>query len=397
MTRSQRRRAPVLTAALLLVSVLLAACGAEAPEPSGGGEAATRPTASPETPSAVPSPGAGEPGQPDEPLRPPDDFTRLPGVVDVASLESRPSSLAGWRTVVPRVQDVQIPSTADGSAQPALWLPPQGEGPQPLIVALHSWSTRYEQYVNTPFGRWADQEGWAMIAPDFRGVYEKPAATASDLAVQDVVDAVEWAVDQGGVEEDEVFVVGFSGGGLMSLVMAGRHPDLFAGAVSFVPIYDLVDWYVYNRGKEGDRPARYARQIAASCGGDPTSDPAAREQCLQRSPKTYLDAAREAGLPIFIGHGLHDETVPPDHGVRAFNQLADPQDRLSPDVLAAVTRNTLPPEVAGEPAESFFGEQDPEVLLARRSGPVTLVLFDGEHDMVFHPALAFLAALAQQR
>jgi len=39
---------------------------------------------------------------------------------------------------------------------------------------------------------------------------------------------------------------------------------------------------------------------------------------------------------------------------------------------------------------------DPDVLVARRSGPVTLVLFEGGHDMVFHPGLAFMTALEQR-
>lgn len=346
-------------------------------------------------------PGAGRTGSPSaerpaltEPLTPPADFERLEGVVDLASLDSPGDTLAAWQQVVPDVQDVEIASSAGEEVQDALWLEPQGDRQRPLLVVLHSWSTRYLQYFSTPYARWADQEGWAMVAPDFRGVFERPEATGSDAAVQDVVDAIDWAILRGGVDAERVFVVGFSGGGMMSLLLAGRHPDRLAGAVSWVPVHDLVDWYAYNRDEQPD--ALYQQQIASSCGGDPTREDGPRSSCEQRSPRAHLDAAREAGLPVYLGHGLADRTVPPDHAVRAFDQLADDSDRLPRPVTGAVAGGQLPDEVPGEQAEDFFDEQDPEVLLARRSGPVTLVLFEGEHDMVFHPGLRWMAALADR-
>lgn len=45
-----------------------------------------------------------------------------------------------------------------------------------------------------------------------------PPATGSDLAVQDVLDAVDFAAQEGGIDPERVFVVGFSGGGVMSLL-----------------------------------------------------------------------------------------------------------------------------------------------------------------------------------
>ena len=370
--------------AAALVLLLLTACAGAAPDREPGER-----TLHADQARTMPDRDEGH-----EQLRPPDDFSRLEGVTDLASLPSRPDTFAAWRDVVPRVEDVRIPSSVDDNQQPALWLAPRGDEPQPLIVALHSWSTRYVQWFSSPYGRWADQEGWAMVAPDFRGAFRRPTATGSDTAVQDVVDAIEWATARDGVDPERVFVVGFSGGGMMSLLMAGRHPELLAGAVSWVPVVDLTSWYAYNRDVKGGN--RYAREIERSCGGDPTRDAAAREECAQRSPEQHLDEAREADLPVLIGHGLRDRTVLPDSAVRAFDLLADEEDRLGLEVREAVADNRLPPEVPGEPAEDFFAPQDPEVLLARRSGDVTLVLFDGKHNMVFHPGLAFMAAVAER-
>ena len=294
-------------------------------------------------------------------------------------------SVAAWRQAVPRIADVRIPSSVDGHLQPALWLAPSAPGPRPLLVALHSWSVAYDQVASRPYGVWAEQNGWAMIHPDFRGVSNNAAATGSDLAVRDVVDAVDWAMANADIDPNNVYVIGFSGGGMMSLNVAGAHPDRFAGAVSWVPIYDLVEWYRFSANQ------RYATQIAASCGGNPLVDDRARSECLSRSPRARLDGARQAGVPVYIGHGLSDRIVLPEHAVWAFNHLAQPGDRIGPDESAAIARNTLPGHLAGRLQEpTFFRPGDPAPLFSRRSGNATLVLFHGGHSAVFNPGLEWM-------
>jgi dienelactone hydrolase len=231
-----------------------------------------------------------------------------------------------------------------------------------------------------------------MIHPDFGGTFDNPESNGSDEAIQDVIDAVDFARDAGGIDEERVYVAGFSGGGQMSLLLVGRHPDRFAGAVSFVPIHDLVDWHAYNRGIGADD---YADDIESACGGDPSVDVAARDDCLHRSPISHIDAAADTSTPVFIAHGIEDDVALPDHAVLPFNQLADDADVLSDDAIEAVRRHQLPDELDGTiEAEHFFDDEDPEVRLSRRSGEVTLVIFDGGHDFVFHPGLRWLYQLA---
>lgn len=293
--------------------------------------------------------------------------------------------VGSWRARVPGITEVRITSTADGHQQPALWLPPNQPGPRPLLVALHSWSVGYDQVASIPYGTWAQANGWAMIHPDFRGVSNNAAATGSDLAIQDIVDAIDWASSNADIDPHNIYVIGFSGGGMMSLNMAGRHPERIAGAVSWVPIYDLVEWYRHSYNQ------RYINQIGASCGGNPFASEAARQECLRRSPRAVLDNARRAGVPVYIGHGLQDRLVPPNHAVWAFNHLAAPADRLSNEEAVAIAGSTLPAHLAGRiDAETFFRPGDPQVLFSRRSGDVTLVLFRGGHNAVFNPGLEWM-------
>ncbi|MCB0991102.1 MAG: alpha/beta fold hydrolase, partial [Acidimicrobiales bacterium] len=293
-----------------------------------------------------------------------------------------------WQALVPQAHDVTIISSADGAAQPAMWLPAPEAG-RPVLVVLHSWSAAYDQQWSIPFAQWARDSGWAMIAPNFRGVNKQPTATGSELAVADVVDAVQYATARG-ADPDRVFVIGFSGGGHMALQMAGRHPELFAGVAAWVPVYDLPGWYVYN---EVYAPWRhYIPHIEGSCGGAPRPGTAAYDSCVQRSPMTHLDAARAAGLPVYIAGGLRDSIVPPSHAARAFNQLADPADRFTQRQVDHFDHFVMPPELEGQPgAPSYFGPEDKQVVLSRSSGPVTFVLFNGFHEMFFEPALKWFA------
>jgi predicted esterase len=358
--------------AVLVLAFMTFGCGGDGDEGDGNGGVGRAPSPSPSPEAEIP------------------DFPRLDGVTtaeDYAPFGDE--GIGRWREDVPGIERVRIPSTMDDHEQPALWLPPGGDGPQPLLVVVHSWSTDYLQHLGIPFAEWAEESGWGMIAPDFRGVNDKPEATGSELAVQDVIDSIDFAAGEADIDEDRVFIVGFSGGGLMSLLMAGRHPDRFAGAVAWVPILDLVAWYEYNVKERPD--AHYPGHIRASCGGDPTADASAREQCEQRSPRTHLDAAREAGVPVYIGHGLSDPIVPPTHSLLAFDQLAGDGEAVEDDVREAVADNRLPDEAQGSlEAETYFGDDDPEVFYARQAGPVTVVLFEGEHDMVYNPGLEWM-------
>lgn len=106
-------------------------------------------------------------------------------------------------------------------------------------------------------------------------------------------------------------------------------------------------------------------------------------------------AARRARTPIFIGAGLDDPIVPPDGALRAFNQLADRGDRVDRETLRAASRNRLPDRLGGSvEGPTFFGPADPDVLFARRSGPVRVTIFDGEHDLVYHPGLEWMSRIA---
>ncbi len=315
-------------------------------------------------------------------------INRFVGTADFRNYGS--SSSQAWATYT-RARNVTIPSTIDAYQQPAYWLP--ADGPQrPLLVVLHSWSSNYNQQLNIPFARWADENDWAMIAPDFRGANNRPVATGSPFVINDIKDAVNYALANDDIDPDKVFMIGFSGGGFAVLNMAGEAPELFAGGVAWVPVYDLVDWYQYRLTV----PLRHYRgQLEASCGGAPLAGTPAGDECYSRSPVSSIGNAKASKIPLYIGTGLRDTLVPTSQSFRAFDDLVAAEDRFGPEIHAMVDQHELPAELLGQKSGfASFDGQDRPLLMSRTSGNVTLAVFDGRHESLYEPGLEWMARTA---
>ncbi|HSM02773.1 MAG TPA: alpha/beta fold hydrolase [Acidimicrobiia bacterium] len=404
MSTSNHNRTPSIGAALLAVLLTLSSCTLEAmgdPDPSSpGGSGDGQPPSTASQPattvttlagesSAVPNSSSSTTTTSLPPLEAPtfEAVERINTIREFSGYTAR--GLSRWQRSVDGIEDIRVTSTIDGSEQPALWLAPSGDGDKPLLVILHSWSAPYLQHAGIPFAMFAEENGWAVIAPNFRGVNDDADSTGSELAVQDVIDAIDHAVAQDGVDANRVFAVGYSGGGMMALLLAGRHPDKVTAVAAWGPTYDLIDFYRQSRSAG----RHYARDLVRACGGDPRESGPAQEECLRRSPMTYLNTAREEEVPVYIGQGIYDSFVSPSQGARAFNQLADPADRITEDELEVIERRRLPDDLLESiETETFFREGDPDTAFARQSASVWLVYFRADHEMVYQAALRWFAS-----
>lgn len=309
------------------------------------------------------------------------DFSAFNGLTAGGSPDSQ--SVAQWQQQVPGIQDITVPASGD----PAFWLPPSGSGPQPLLVAFHSWSANYRQQINVPYARFARDNGWAFLAPNFRGRNDNPQATGSNRAVQDVLDAIDWAIAQGGVDPNHVYVLGFSGGGMMALLLAGRFPDRITGAVAWTPNYDLINFYQQN--------PRYRNIISNSCGGDPTvSGSEAQASCRHRSPSSHLDGARGSSVRVFIAQGISDTLVRPDEAGKAFNHIAQ-SNQISESALQSIAGNSLPSGYQTIENDAHFQNSGVTPLFSRATGNVQIVYFQGSHTMVYRPPINWITSMVQ--
>ncbi|QDV13508.1 Prolyl oligopeptidase family protein [Rosistilla oblonga] len=285
-----------------------------------------------------------------------------------------------------KASEIRYLSSADKTEQPAMFYSPDSESAVPLVVALHSWSGDYKQRLHQEIEAWCIEQGWAYIHPNFRGPNLRPEATGSELVVQDIVSAVDHAKTAANIDPSAVYLIGTSGGGYTSLLMAGRHPEIWAGASAWVPISDLTAWY--HECKLAKR--NYFNNIAASCGGVPGTSPEVDEEYRKRSPLTYLADAK--GVRLSINAGIRDGhvgSVPVSHSLLAFNEVAEAADRLSEEQIREFVQTAkVPADLQTAISDPSFGEKQP--LFRRTSGSATVTLFDGGHELVDNAAIAWI-------
>ena len=288
------------------------------------------------------------------------------------------------------VREISYLSELDQSMQPAFFAPASGSDPRPLVVALHTWSYSYDNGQKDMFFQECAKRNWHCIFPHFRGPNWGKEACGSDLVVSDLKCAAAFVKANYPVDENRVFLLGGSGGGHASLLMAGRHPELWSAVSSWCPISDVAKWHAQcSLFTNGNR--EYANHIEQACGGDPQKDPAVYADAMHRSPVTWLPGA--AGKVIVdIGTGIHDGhsgSVPVSQTLNAFNLLAAEADRISEEDIRYMTeQEAIPEHLKFAGVDPAYGEN--KVLFRKVSGMVRVTLFEGGHNLLCSTAFGFL-------
>ena len=290
---------------------------------------------------------------------------------------------------------VQVKSTLDGTLQPCwFWAPEKAKTEAvPLIVGLHTWSAdyTYKSHYATALN-YAKEHGWAMVGPNFRGANKTPPACGADAAVQDIVDAVNYAKGKVKIDAARVYIIGGSGGGHMTLLMAGRHPEIWAGCAAFCPITDVARWHADSLLDHPGRGKGYAKMLEQACGGTPAEKP---EEYRHRSPLTWIANAKKAGVPIYIVTGIHDGwkgSVPVGHSFWAFNALADEKDRVSEEDIKTIEETqTVPDALAYKGPKDPFYDVKHRIHFRGTSANVRFTLFEGGHGGNYPAGLDFLS------
>ncbi|MCA8989202.1 MAG: prolyl oligopeptidase family serine peptidase, partial [Planctomycetaceae bacterium] len=218
------------------------------------------------------------------------------------------------------LKKIEIPSTLDQTLQPSMFWAPHVDTPRPILVFLHSWSGDYRQ-DNIRWLKEAVERKWIFLHPNFRGRNNHPEACGSELARQDILDAIDWVMKNVPVDRERVYLAGSSGGGHMAMLMAGHAPDRFSAVSAWVGISDLRRWYEFHT--RTGAPDNYGKMILNSLSGSPGESPEIDLQYQDRSPICHLHQV--GNLPLDLCAGLHDGhtgSVPIDHSLLAFNVIA---------------------------------------------------------------------------
>lgn len=303
--------------------------------------------------------------------------------------------LAGPRSLaddqLPQTEAGETISSLDGEKQPLLcWAPPSATTTEtPLFVFLHSWSSDYLQ-DNSKWLRECVRNNWIWLHPNFRGVNQAPKACGSRFARQDVLDAVDWALRKWRVDRSRIYLAGVSGGGHMSLLMAGWHPDRFSAVSAWVGPTDLAEWHRFH--SRNGKPQKYATMIEKSLLGPPGASELIDAEYRDRSPVFHLP--RVGDLPVTIWAGVedgHSGSVPVSHSLRAFNAIAAAHGNpvISDGEIQELTQHRkltapLPSDQTSDP------DLPREILLRRTSKNSLITIFEGGHESLPEAAFAWL-------
>ena len=306
------------------------------------------------------------------------------------------TSVSAIADELPKQTKLETVSKLDGETQPILcWAPPEAmTQPTPLFVFLHSWSSDYRQ-DNTKWFTECVKHRWIWLHPNFRGINQSPKACGSKVARQDILDAIALARETWNVDEERIYMAGVSGGGHMSLLMAGHHPESFSAVSSWVGPTDLAEWHRFHM-KNG-KPQKYAQMIEASLGGPPGESADRDADYKDRSPVFHLHQTRD--LPVSIWAGIedgHSGSVPVSHSLRAFNAIAKGRG------TKVISETTIQELVAKKPLSSAQPEDAAtdetlgrKIHLRRTSDPSMVTIFEGGHESI--PTAAFEWLKKQKR
>lgn len=217
--------------------------------------------------------------------------------------------------------EILVKSTLDGSLQPSLFYC-AAEAGRPLLVGLHTWSWDRFNHIGNMLP-WVEKLNFNLLLPEFRGsnLDTNPncrQACGSELARQDIKDAIDYVLQHEKIDAQNIFLLGLSGGGHMALLMAAFWPTLFKAVGAAVPITDLQKWTQQNED--------YRPHVLACCGNS-------EEEMAARSPMTYAGELAKANLKIF--HGKFDPVVPVSHSLTLFDRIMknDPNARVFLDIF----------------------------------------------------------------
>ncbi|MBD0330070.1 MAG: S9 family peptidase [Thermoleophilia bacterium] len=181
------------------------------------------------------------------------------------------------------------------------------DGPRPLVYYVHGGPQSQERpnfaWFSMPLIQVLTLEGFAVFVPNARGStgygQDYMKQVDRDWGGQDRLDHVhamtEVLPNDDRVDTARAGVVGRSYGGYMTLMLAGRHPELWSAAVDMFGPYDLASFM--------DRiPATWKPYFELAV-GHPERD---RDLLVERSPRTYVG---EIACPLLVIQGANDPRV----------------------------------------------------------------------------------------
>ena len=175
----------------------------------------------------------------------------------------------------------------------------------PLVVNVHGGPWARDEWGYNPEAQWFANRGYACLQINYRGStgYGKAFLNAGDREWgrnmhNDLVDSVNWAIQQGIADPKKVAIYGGSYGGYAALVGATFTPDLFCCAIDIVGPSNLITLIQTIPPYWSTFLSTFHKRVG---------DPATEEAFLKsRSPLFHVDNIK---IPMLIAQGANDPRV----------------------------------------------------------------------------------------
>lgn len=187
-------------------------------------------------------------------------------------------------------------------------LPPLSKGEHgglPTVLLIHGGPWARDMWGYSPIVQWLANRGYAVLQPNFRGStgYGKAFLNAGNREWaakmhDDLIDAVNWLVQQGISDPQKIAIMGGSYGGYATLVGLTFTPDVFAAGVDIVGPSNLVTLMQSIPPYWAPMKAVFAHRL----GNLETEE----EFLKSRSPLFFADRIQK---PLLIGQGANDPRV----------------------------------------------------------------------------------------
>ncbi len=222
------------------------------------------------------------------------------------------------------MQPVEYTASDGETIKGYLTLPVDWEEPGPLVLHVN-----YSAYYRFGWGysaeaQWLANRGYACLQVNPRGTWGRGKSYMnagnrewSGLILQDLKEAVEWAVEQGIADPERVGIYGASYGGYAALSGVTTYPDVFKVAVAVSPFVDLESYlstippylnrYITNLDQ---RVGKYPRYTSGPRAGQPKDSVDWNAEDWQdieflRAASPFRHTAN-VQAPVLITHGVHN-------------------------------------------------------------------------------------------
>jgi dipeptidyl aminopeptidase/acylaminoacyl peptidase len=175
----------------------------------------------------------------------------------------------------------------------------------PLIVNPHGGPWARDNWGFDPSAQFLANRGFAVLQVNFRASsgFGRKLLRGGDkqwgeAIMDDIYDAVQWAINEGIADPNRIGLYGASFGGYATMMQLVLYPELYQFGINNVGPVELRD-LIRHRRQLTELLDFYSRTI-----GHPEED---RELLAKHSPINFIDRLQ---APVFIIHGSLDPRVP---------------------------------------------------------------------------------------